>query len=62
MMLCITLYPRKVLDCYYADELVRAFAVRCLESTTDDELTVFLLPLVQVCITEHDRMPVEYPL
>lgn len=38
----------ELLDYQYADQNVRSFAVRSLESFTDNELTHFLLQLVQV--------------
>ena len=40
-----------LLDCSYADLGVRTFAVECLEEIlTDEQLSQYLLQLVQVCM------------
>nr|XP_002122027.2 phosphatidylinositol 4,5-bisphosphate 3-kinase catalytic subunit beta isoform-like isoform X1 [Ciona intestinalis] len=38
----------ELLDCQFADEHVRDFAVKCLENLRDDELQQYLMQLVQV--------------
>ncbi len=38
----------KLLDCKFADEKVRRFAVQVLETLPDEELEDFLLQLTQV--------------
>lgn len=38
----------QILDAPYGDELVRAYAVRCIAPLPDDELKEFLVQLVQV--------------
>ena len=38
----------KLLDCEFADENVRAFAVRMLETLPDEQLEDFLIQLTQV--------------
>lgn len=37
----------ELLDYAYADEAVRSYAVKCLTDVTDDELSLYLLQLVQ---------------
>lgn len=37
----------ELLDYAYADQQVRSFAVKCLHSVSDEELSLYLLQLVQ---------------
>ncbi|XP_015119435.1 phosphatidylinositol 4,5-bisphosphate 3-kinase catalytic subunit delta isoform [Diachasma alloeum] len=43
----------ELLDYAYADGTVRSFAVRCLKDVTDDDLSLFLLQLVQALKHEN---------
>ena len=46
----------ELLDYLYADTTVRKFAVECLEeSMTDDQLSNFLLQLVQVSVEVFEK-------
>lgn len=43
----------ELLDYAYADKHVRSFAVRCLESVPDENLSLYLLQLVQAIKHEN---------
>ncbi len=52
---CHAWFPalEQLLDSWYCNELVRAFAVTSLEKASDTVLAVYLQPLVQVSDTVH---------
>lgn len=44
----------ELLDVRYPDPYVRQFAVKCLEANlSDDQLCLYLVSLVQVCLLSH---------
>ena len=47
----------ELLDARYADELVRNYAVNCLEEFSNDGLDDYLLQLVQVLFTPSPSSP-----
>ena len=55
LLYCHDVLPslEQLLDSWYCNELVRAFAVTSLEKASDTVLAVYLQPLVQVSDTVH---------